>query len=60
MDKTMRTSLIIGGVLAGVALLLSFKNKVSLKKYLDPKVEDPQLHKNFNFDIIPDGKVQVM
>jgi hypothetical protein len=56
MDKTMRTSLIIGGVLAGVALLLSFKNKVSLKKYLDPKVEDPQLHKNFNFDIIPDGK----
>ena len=56
MDKTMRTSLIIGGVLAGIALLLSFRNKISQKKYLDPKVEDPQLYKNRNFDIIPDGK----
>lgn len=53
MDKGMRISLIIGASLAGIALLMSLKKGLS---HLDPKVSDPKLNKDFNFDIIPDGK----
>lgn len=56
MDKGMRISLIIGVSLAGIALIMSFRNKGLFKSYLDPKVADPEIHKKFNFDIIPDGK----
>jgi len=55
-DKAIKTSLIIGGTLALVGVILAFKKKGVKGKFLDPKVEDPQLHKEFNLDIIPDGR----
>lgn len=60
MDKAIRNGLIVGGVLALVGLLLSFKNKgkgkLGSKKNLDPTVEDPQISKEYNFHLIPDQK----
>jgi hypothetical protein len=60
MDKQIRNAFIIGGVLALVGLVLYLKKakggQALNKKSLDPKVEDPELHKNFKLDLIPDGK----
>ena len=56
---TLRNGLIVGGILALTAFVLSRKSQgqpIFQKKYLDPKVADPTLYKNFNLDIIPDGK----
>ena len=56
MNKDLAIGLGIGLAIVTTYELLNKDGSFLITKGLDPKVEDPELNKKYNFDILPDGK----